>query len=252
MKTVNLFLGDIHYPLWDQAADILIEQYNKTPFKNVFQAGDFGYFPRLINENNKKWLQKLIDFVEEKNINFYWIDGNHDDHSVLQYIDDFNNTIHNIMGKNFFYQPRGSFMEFDDKIIFFLGGAESKDWQRRTLGIDYFREEIIMPSQSYLLPEKLDAVKSKNKPVIVLAHTVPHWVIQDKIFGFENYDTGLSIAQNQELDYVVDELKPELYIHGHIHHYKEYERDNTKYYSLGGILPVNKKIDDIKTLVLEF
>jgi len=69
----------------------------------------------------------------------YFIDGNHDDHSVLSKIEEETELL-----KNINYIPRGTIKKLHDgRTALFIGGGDSIDKHLRTEGIDWWREELI-------------------------------------------------------------------------------------------------------------
>ncbi len=232
-----LILGDTH-TYWERVVEELEIVYQTEKFDAIIQVGDLAYLPKMWSEKLNQINQLIIDWVNEKGIKFYWIDGNHEDHSILQYVDNFNSSIHNIYGKNFFYMPRGSYMEFDECIFFFIGGAETRDKHNRIEGKDYFREEIISREQVDFVFDQAEKIKQISKPVIIIAHTCPQSAInhQDNLFNLHNID---GTYQNKFLDEILNLINPTAYFHGHFHKeliYKLPEYNRTTFYSLGAWL----------------
>ncbi len=232
-----LILGDTH-TYWERVVLELEEAYKAEKFDGIIQVGDLAYLPKMWNERLIQINQLIIDWVNQKEIKFYWIDGNHEDHSILQYVEDFNSSIHNIYGKNFFYMPRGSYIEFEKCILFFIGGAETRDKYNRTEGMDYFREEIISREQVDFVFNQAEKIKQLSKPIILIAHTSAQSAINhpDNLFNIHNKE---GTYQNKFLDEIVTLINPKAYFHGHFHKeliYKLPEYNQTTFYSLGAWL----------------
>lgn len=257
-----LILGDTH-TYFKRVVSDLKEALKLHSYDAIIQVGDLAYLPKIWSQLIQEENQMLIDFVNENNLKFYWIDGNHEDHSVLQHIDDFNNSIHNVYGKNFYYQPRGSYIELKNHILFFIGGAETRDVHMRKEGIDFFREEIVMRFQEEFIFNSIETIKTLNKPVIVIAHTCPLRVIEDErnIFNLKNNFSDLNNIpsgnyQNKILDEILDDLKPSMWFHGHFHQEKIYTLPDvnfgkTTFFSIGGYLSIRNNFNDKKYFIID-
>ena len=111
----------------------------------IIVCGDFGYFPHIENFNNQ-W--KNIDTTHTKVL---FCDGNHDDHWELRKLKNL------AIAPNVFYQPRGSTYRLPDgRNILFMGGANSIDKERRTIGVSWWPEEVISQSDFQSLPEEYE------------------------------------------------------------------------------------------------
>ncbi len=247
-----LILGDTHN-YWERAVPTLEEAYKIYNFEAIIQVGDLCYLPQMWTNGIFAPNQLIIDFINNNGLKFYWIDGNHEDHSVLQYVDDFNNSVHNIYGPNFFYQPRGSYKEIGEHILLFIGGADSIDKHNRTEGKDYFREELILRHQEDFVLQQIDKIKLLNKKTIVIAHTCPQSAIVDErnILDLMN---ASGIGHNKFLDEVVKELNPTLYFHGHFHKERVYslpKHKNTTFFSTGAFVSERYQVNDRKFFILE-
>jgi predicted phosphodiesterase len=109
----------------------------------VIVCGDFGYFPHVENLN-KKW-----ENINTSHTKVVFCDGNHDDHWELRKLTNL------AIAPNVFYQPRGSTMRLPDgRNILFMGGANSIDAYRRTVGVSWWPEEVISQSDFQNLPEE--------------------------------------------------------------------------------------------------
>jgi hypothetical protein len=195
MKERIIVAGDIHAD-WGLFNTFL----NKKRPSIVLQAGDFGFWPRI-----KKY---DITALKPHNTKIYWCDGNHDDHWSLKTL-----TSNEII-PNVFYQKRGSVLTLPDgRNVLFFGGAHSVDRDRRTLGFDWFPEEI----PSY---KEFENLKSLNKKIdIVVSHTCPdefpverHPLILRGIFTGKVNDPTRKL-----LSAILEMFKPSLWYFGHWH-----------------------------------
>lgn len=248
-----LVLGDTH-TYWERVVPMLENLYKLYNFNTIIQVGDLAYLPKMWSKKMIEVNQLIIDFVDAHDLKFYWIDGNHEDHSILQYIDNFNSSTFNIYGKNFFYMPRGSYLELDRYVLFFIGGAETYDKHNRVFGKDYFLEEIIMRQQEDFVFEQIEKIKQINKPAIIIAHTCPQEAIDDERNLLDLMNNG-GTGQNKFLGEVVRRVNPIFYFHGHFHRDRIYHvpalNNFTTFYSIGAWLSKQNDMDDRKYFIVD-
>ena len=118
--------------------------------------------------------------------------------------------------------PRGSTYTLqDNRVIMFMGGANSIDQQWRTLGHDWFPEEVITQKDLQNLPDiKVD---------IFITHTCPTELV-DKLrmsYPEKGYEPS-----NKALTELWKIYKPNTWIFGHWHVYRKGIIDRTKWYCL--------------------
>jgi len=209
-----LVVGDIH-GMWRYINTLI----NKKSPDIILQCGDFGWWPKFHNtrmissgeyerithdygRREKKWNQYGI---KNKNTKIYWCDGNHEDHWDIK-----DNKPGEIM-PGVFYMKRGSTLKLPTgENVLFMGGADSIDKKWRTIGIDWFPEELINHSQLYDLPdEKVD---------IVISHTCP----EEFLYGLK-----LIIKDKTQdpctkaLSYILKKYRPKKWFFGHFHQFKQ-------------------------------
>ncbi len=193
--------GDVHGQF--SRLNELISRHKKL-LDLVICCGDFGYWP------------KQIPITVKSPVPVLWCDGNHEDHWALQ------NRESDEVAPNVFYMPRGSTYELDDgRTMLFMGGADSIDKQWRTLGYDWFPDELIKDADLMNLPEK--------KIDIFITHTCPAELVHDmlKLYPEKQYEPS-----NQALSSLWDIYKPELWFFGHWHQYGQGVMMGTKWYAL--------------------
>lgn len=203
MKT--LITGDVHGEF-----GYLNQLINRTKPDQIICCGDFGYWPRVdaipklstIKLQGAKWLR--------------WCDGNHEDHWSLR------DRTTDELAPNIFYMPRGSTYTLDDgRTIMFFGGADSIDKYYRTVGYDWFPEEVIRYADFENLPEcDVD---------IFITHTCPNALKNDMLRHDERKKNDPSNAALSELWNI---YKPSLWFFGHWHKYVEGVMMGTKWYAL--------------------
>lgn len=186
----NLIIGDVHCKF--RLLNKLIE--TEEP-EILIQTGDFGVFLKGLDDLNE---------VEPKNTKIYFIDGNHDNHEVLDAFE--LGKIHEVR-PNIFFCAFGSTLDIDGKTYLFCGGADSIDKGVRTPGFDWWPTERIREVDLAALPN------ANTKIDVVVSHTAPDYFdlkLQQK-FG-DYYDPS-----TRALSYVFDMFKPRMWWFSHFH-----------------------------------
>lgn len=202
-----LITGDVHNEF-----GYLNKLINKKKPDMVICCGDFGYWPRIQS------LKKLSDIKLQSAEKLLWCDGNHEDHWSLR------QRKTDEIAPNIFYMPRGSMYTLDDgRTILFMGGAVSIDKGWRTIGVDWFPEEIISQKDFENLPD------FNTRIDIVVSHTCPKCLVEKmiKYRPEKNYEPS-----NAALSRLLDIFKPSLWFFGHWHQYGEYKIKETQFYAL--------------------
>jgi Icc-related predicted phosphoesterase len=170
-------------------------------------CGDFGYWPGIDGLS--------FEIIKPQDTKILWCDGNHENHWELA------KRKTNEIVKNVVYMPRGSVYTLDDgRTILFMGGGDSIDKNQRTLGYDWFPEEIITQKDIENLPDvKVD---------IVISHTCPLEIIEILVRRrFKEVEPS-----NHALSYILNRYRPDLWYFGHWHFYKEIFLRDTKFIAL--------------------
>jgi Icc-related predicted phosphoesterase len=247
-KEKLLIVGDVHVNF-----ESFVKHINKAidkhgQFKYIIQLGDFGYWPNLFNFEKRYLDRHLVikNYFDNSETPLLWVDGNHEDHSILQKVENFNESEHNMFGQNVFYKERGSWLELDKHVLFFIGGANSIDKHIRTENIDWFKEEEVSYGQSVKILKKAEKLKEVGKPIVVFSHTMPYDGHFDSIMRI--YKKGCSF-QNKFMFEILKTLQPVKWYHGHYHIDQEYEIKgfDTKIFSVD---LVNDKTFGFKVLEL--
>jgi hypothetical protein len=159
----------------------------------------------------------------------YWCPGNHEDWWDLiyerQYI---KGPVE--MQPSVYYMKRGeTLMLPDGRRVLFMGGADSIDKSMRTMGHDWFPQEIITQADIYNLPDP-DEV-----PIdIVISHTCPE-EFHDAMLQRENsvrVRTKFDDPSMLALSYILHTYQPSWWFFGHFHFYKEGTYNNTRWFCL--------------------
>jgi predicted phosphodiesterase len=200
-----LIAGDIHNEFSE--LNILI---NKKKPDLVICCGDFGYWPKA------SWGIPLSYIKLQGTKKVLWCDGNHEDHWSLR------DRESDEMEPGIIYMPRGSTYTLEDgRTIMFMGGGYSIDKDMRTIGVNWFPEEVITQSDLYDLPDvKVDIFITHTCPVELLHDMMKHYPGK----GFE--------PSNKALSELWKMYKPDLWFFGHWHYYKEGIMMGTKWHAL--------------------
>ena len=173
--------GDTHGP-------IDIHKLNKRYFddanltKNDYFiiCGDFG----LVWDNSSEE-QFWLDWLNEKNYTTLFIDGNHENHSLLNSypIETWNGgKVHRIRD-SVLHLMRGQVFTIDSHTFFTMGGADSVDKDWRTPGKSWWPEEI--PSNDEY-EEAIQNLKLHNHQVdYIITHTAPTSIVNQLIPGIK-------------------------------------------------------------------
>lgn len=195
---MKLFLvGDIHgYFSYLEAIVNRISEF--APDAMIVQVGDFGYWPKL----EKTW-HKLAMPV-------HFIDGNHEYIPDLIKIKEITEV-----WPGAHYIPRGTQLKLGEKNVLFVGGANSVDYKYRTLGEDYFIEEVLGDAETSKI---LESVPQTD---LIVTHTPPIKCIEANFDKQALSHFGLPYAWLDVSSWNVDSLwtrlnMPPLYC-GHMH-----------------------------------
>lgn len=223
MKNKIIAVGDLHTE-WSHLNALIAK---KRP-KIVWQCGDFGYWPRFHNTNalGPTSKRKFNQYgIKPGNCKVYWCDGNHEDHWAIK--NDLLDKGVNEIQPNVFYMKRGSTLELPDgRIVLFMGGAESIDKAERTLGHDWFPEEVITQADIENLPNKIDIVIS-HTCTIDMYRTIMRDRQGDTYRQYKGVDPSLHALQ-----YIFERYEPSLWYFGHFHMFKQGKIGNTHWTAL--------------------
>ncbi len=182
----------------------MMELINEDRPDMVFQVGDFGYWP---DRPEYKYSRQMY----KNKVPIYFCDGNHEDHKNLRKLCEQQGSSAPItVGPNLYYMPRGSFLILrDGRKVLFMGGAESVDKGQRTLGYDWFHQELILPEDLLNIPREV------IKADIVISHTCPleFQIVPDSYAGIFAGDPCRAM-----LSQVLQKYQPDLWYFGHFHH----------------------------------
>lgn len=177
----------------------------------IIQVGDFGYWEHT--NDGKYFLDRLSDNAKLRGVNIVWLDGNHENHTMLRatYADaEKSQEGFWKIRDNIWYSPRANVWDWWGKRLMTLGGAYSIDKAVRTFGVSYWTEEEITPEEEALAISrgKVDYLFTHDAPT---TYPAPLW----------KADLN-SEAQRQAVSRVADAVRPSRWFHGHYHNYTNY------------------------------
>lgn len=225
--TKIMMMGDLHCD-W-AAANRLI---NKKKPELILQCGDFGFWEgEKVYKSRRGYIMgvKPIELwpptLKLGGSKLYWVAGNHESWWKLQ--EKYGRRgIHPLEMEDapgIYYCPLGSLLQLpDNRVVLFMGGAESIDKDSRTLGRDWFPDETITYADIVDLPDvSVD---------IVVSHTCP--VEFDMIGTVDTANEKFNDPSKEALSTVLNYYKPSLWYFGHYHKYATGYTKGCRWYAL--------------------
>jgi Icc-related predicted phosphoesterase len=217
-------LGDLHGD-WSELHNIQ-EHVNEDDI--VIQVGDFGIYEREL-----KYIS--LEFPDGFPCKVYVVDGNHEDFNI---INTWSKDEPTEFAPNFFYMPRGYVTEIEGELFGFLGGAESVDKAWRTLGVDWFAEELVSQEDVDRLVKNLDG----RTPDVLITHSPPQFVNAANFPPLRESDWNLPLGWIDESAWKISRaywaVKPKKMYCGHMH--KSVLHDNVR------IVDINEVVEHQK------
>lgn len=191
----------------------------------IVQVGDFGFW-----EHEYAGIEFLDAFsrdAHDLDIPVYWVDGNHENHTMLRAEYGPGGHKHNPTSEGFwrirpnlFYIPRGTKWEWDGVTLMGVGGAVSIDKNYR---LDVERKTMNPRSlwwpEEQITDEELEFVKSQGTADILFTHDCP------TIAPFRNRlkEDLDSTAHRQKMNEIGRSVQPKFWFHGHMHEFYYYK-----------------------------
>lgn len=184
-ETGKLFVvGDTHGDIDSEklSDENFPEQSELTKDDVVAQMGDFGWIFHPLGSNDIQ--NKGLSWLASRNYTLVVVPGNHENYFEifnLPIIEKWGGKVRvlSLPEGDIFFLERGEVYTINGKTIFVFGGALSVDNAERTLGIDYWKEEIPTWSEFNYGMDSLDKVNWKVD--YVFTHTCPMNIIGDVI-----------------------------------------------------------------------
>lgn len=191
----------------------------------IMQLGDFGLWEHL--PSGAAFLNVLEDWLVgmsedlETEIVFYWVDGNHENHNILDGgFYELNDQGFRPIRPHIWHVPRGHTWEWDGVKCMGFGGAYSVDVHNRLQREANGGHKCWWP-QEMITDEQVESVKGKRVDVL-FSHDVPlHVTGLREAFLAQNgralKNIGRSDENRLQLGCVVKEVQPSTIVHGHYH-----------------------------------
>lgn len=216
-----LFVGDIHGNV--SAVKRAYEDAVSNGARAIIQVGDFGiYWP---GESNG-----LSEFFNKNDLEipFYFCDGNHENHEVLDrfYYHQKRRVVE--VAKNCFHVRRGSVLDINDVKVLFCGGAQSYLGKKDTpfiLGENWWPRE--MPSWQEFSRFR----KNFEKADIVATHDCPSFLLSHQ--SYHKQWSKNAVPQFFSRIVQSSSAHPSMWFFGHHHEHDVYVTDRTNYYCCG-------------------
>lgn len=212
-----LLAGDTHGDL--SQIRYLLKMAAEMQIDRIVQVGDFGYWPHMA-----PFHERVDGLASAEGVEFYWLDGNHENFDALEQAVDFDATEPQAMGESLWYLPRGSTWQWGGCRFMALGGAYSIDKDYRTEGRSWWRQEMLTHAQVY---RALD-----RGPVdVLLTHDAPEGAcpIITPLYKGDEESRGNRLAVTA----VMEAVQPRLLVHGHYHHRYSAKQGRTQIEGLG-------------------
>jgi len=172
-------------------------------------TGDFG-----LVWNGDKEEEYWLNWLHNKNYTTLFIDGNHENHSMLDKmkVSDWNGGKIHFIKENVIHLMRGQVFNINSKKIFTFGGADSIDKANRIEGKSWWKRE--MPSHAEY-EEGLDNLEKHNFQVdYIISHDCSQSI-------FEKLMAGLWVKSltsiNKYFEVLEERLKYRQWYFGHYH-----------------------------------
>ena len=213
--------GDTHSDL----NFIQIYKAKKQGVTDLIICGDFGY----VWDGSRKE-QKQLDYMSRIGVNILFIDGNHENHVLLNDYpveDLYGGKVHKIRD-NIFHLMRGEVYNIQGKKFFAFGGANSDDLvyynvygkrKERKEGKDWWREE--KPTEQ----EKNKALENLKKYELKVDYILTH-TGYDRALAYVGGDNRLDDVSNF-LNTIENKVDFKHWFFGHMHQDKTIEDLNT-------------------------
>lgn len=205
-----LVVGDLHGN--SVQAEQCCEYAARHGCDAIVQVGDFGFW--VPGDSSVTYLKRVEKAAREFGLIFYWLDGNHEDHSRRHEFDSKKRPRTR-------YLPRGHRWSWWGKRFMAVGGAVSVDKHFRTDGKSWWPEEVLSDAEVDY------ACRDDGTPVdVVFSHDCPRGVdipgvgrdTKSGVRGSWPQDILLEAEVHRtKLLKIWEATHPRMFIHGHYH-----------------------------------
>lgn len=227
-----LVAGDWHGNVYAAEESILLAK--REGCERIVQVGDYGVAFNIdgdpLGDKHCAFSYRVSTLASMHGIPVYFIDGNHENFNLIgRWLKERpkNRDGHIEVFLDLFYIPRGSVWEWGGKWFVGMGGAVSIDREWRTLGLDYFEEEMITYADGIRMYGNLRA-----KGVDQVDYFISHDASDSTPWGFRLIPDERSAANRRVIDNILEGIQPRFHFHGHMHKGYEWENGRTMTYGL--------------------
>lgn len=209
--------GDIHGNIERFEEVYMAEHYHLPPLKKediVIICGDFGL----------PWSERMdpaeefrLDFLEEQQAMFLFIDGNHENFHLLQALpvkEWHGGRVHELR-PNVLHLMRGEIFQIQGLCFLAFGGAYSVDRRSRVLDISWWKDEI--PSAEEWANMEKHLAEVDYKVDVVLTHTAPMRFLQPKTKEIGIHWCNFQDEVAKRLSGLEPEIQYKIWYFGHFH-----------------------------------
>lgn len=221
-------VGDLHGNAgWVQTLLPAMRRFDPT-MRTVLQLGDYGFdHPSVGTHPVDYWARKAG--IERVLVTL----GNHERWDKITPAQEASPGQAIRVSAVVWLLPRPFRFTISGREVLSLGGASSVDKAFRTVGRDWFEDELITDAMEH-------AAISAGSADVLLTHESPthaapavRAILATNPFGFPLEALGVSASQRERVQRVSDATQPEVHLHGHMHVYDDIElADGRKVISL--------------------
>lgn len=180
--------------------------------------GDFGF---LWKQQQNQWESDMIGKLNKKlAFSIAFLDGNHENFdklSELKEVAKYGSTVGQV-AKNVSHLKRGHIYKINSKKLFVMGGGNSCDKGHRTIGIDWWPEELVSLKEKDLAIKNL---QDNNYEVdYALTHVAPRNIVSELFPDFE-VDPDKYLKFYDPVEIFLQKLQPQIkyskWFCGHYH-----------------------------------
>lgn len=217
-----IYAGDVHGRVKDLGN--IIQSAESKGVSAIIQVGDFCFgfpedeWPKFFEKRarQKKWTVPIYTCL-----------GNHDNWDLFyQLLEEkgFPDKVEPYPGSGFYIVPRGTILEIDGISHLFLGGAESTDRHRRTVGETWWERE----EPNWKDFENFHKALEEKKPDTVVAHEAPLRVELYRVRRNQSYTPKM-----MESVLRMSEHQPKRWYFGHFHLLEQWKIEKTRFLCCG-------------------
>lgn len=210
MSAKIAFAGDWHINTdWaEHALDVLADNH----VTDIYHVGDFGFWP---DAGGQEFLQVIDAKLNAMGSNLLVTPGNHDDYAFINSLPVDEDGLLRVTDRIAVF-PRGHRWAVDGVSFVSLGGAPSIDFETRTEGMNWWREERITYGD-------VMRTASGGSADVMVAHDAPYGVnalsFTSKEDSSKHSPEALQYCAESRhmMTHAVDAVRPKVFFHGHYH-----------------------------------